>query len=38
MNNITVTNKRHTTYVFYIKHNMHAVDWNSKKIFLKIHN
>ena len=27
MNNITVANKMNTSYVFYIRHNMHAVEW-----------
>ena len=29
INIITITNKRHKTYEFSIKHNMHAVEWRS---------
>ena len=38
MNIITIANKMYMTYNFYIKHNMHAVEWklnamvNKKKI------
>ena len=30
MNIITITNKRHMTYKFYLKHNMKAAEWQLK--------
>ena len=35
MNNITIANKLDMSYDFYIKHNMHAVEWKLKTMINK---
>ena len=38
MNIVTIVDKREKTYVFYIKHNFHAVEWAINKKLSKNKN
>ena len=38
MNNITIANKLDMSYDFYIRHNMHGVEWNVKALIIKNKN
>ena len=38
MNIITLAHKRDMTYNFYLKHNMHAVDWKLNQLIKRNKN
>ena len=38
MNNMTIANKLDRSYDYYIKHNMHAVEWTLKPMINKNKN